>query len=363
MTKQEFIFKLIEAALWEKPMAHFDMSPWEYKQVMIEAEKQCVTGMIIDCLRSNNMGLQKKCVVHMLKLQNTLELENKRLENNVAKLCETLKVHDIDFVVVKGQTLGSLYPKPRLRTPGDIDFYVPQRDFEKATEILVKEWGVKMDSNENKMHVNFEYCGNKFEMHHILRYFNSPKGQKEFNQLVDNSKRTFVNVNGTEVLTLEPTVNVFYTFLHMYMHFIKMGVALRQICDVGILLHHHKKAIDWALLESYLHKFGYLKAFKVFGSILVYKLGMPAEDFALKISENDRQYGDKVMELVWKHGNWGQYERDLGEGKGWKYYWEKMKLRISTQSTFFFLSPKENLLLLAYELPKKGLRALKKMNN
>ena len=293
MTKQEFIFKLIEAALWEKPMAHFDMSPWEYKQVMIEAEKQCVTGMIIDCLRSNNMGLQKKCVVHMLKLQNTIELENKRLENNVAKLCETLKAHDIDFVVVKGQTIAALYPKPRLRIPGDIDFYVPQRDFEKAADLFVNDWGVELERSEEKIHVSFEYEGNEFEMHKILRYFNSRKRQREFNKLVDNSKREIVDVNGTEVPTLEPTINVFYTFLHMYNHFIKMGVALRQICDVGILLHHHKNTIDWGNLEKILRKFGYLKAFRVFGSILVYKLGMPAEDFALEISENDKRYGEK----------------------------------------------------------------------
>ena len=361
MTKQEFIFGMIGAALWEKPMAHFDMTPWEYKQVMIEAEKQCTTGMIIDCLRSNNMGLQKKCVVHMLKLQNTLELENKRLDANVAKLAQTLKAHDVDFVVVKGQTIGKLYPKPRLRTPGDIDFYVPKKDFERAADILTKEWGVTPDDGNDKIHMNFKYGGNEFEMHSILRYFNRRKDQRAFDDLVDGCERVMVDVDGTEVPTLEPTVNVFYTFLHMYNHFIKMGVALRQINDVAMLLHRHKERIDWERLEKILRNFGYMKAFRVFGGIMVYKLGMPAEDFAFKIKDNDRRYADKVMELIWRHGNWGKYERDMGSGKGWKYSWEKMKLRLSTQFTFFRLSPKENLLLVFYELPRKGLKAVKRL--
>ena len=71
MTKQDFILSLVESGLWQKEMRHFDMSPNEYRAVMVEAEKQCVIGLVIDCLMFNNMGLQKQCVINMMKIKNT----------------------------------------------------------------------------------------------------------------------------------------------------------------------------------------------------------------------------------------------------------------------------------------------------
>ena len=69
---------------------------------------------------------------------------------------------------------------------------------------------------------------------------------------------------------------------------------------------------------------------------------------------------DAGLELVWKHGNWGKYERDLGEGKGFKYMWEKSKIKLSTLFTFFRMAPKENLIMLFYDMPKRGLRTIMK---
>ena len=136
MTKRDFIFTLLRSALWQQPLNHFVMSSWEYKEVMEDAEKQCVLGLVIDCLRSNNVTLKKKCVIHMLKLQNSLEKKNKLINDNLSELVNLLSGKGIRFAVVKGPSIGTLYPKPLLRGPGDIDFYVPAQDFQSAVDAI-----------------------------------------------------------------------------------------------------------------------------------------------------------------------------------------------------------------------------------
>lgn len=353
MTKSDFIFGLLRSALWQTPHPHFKMSPYEYKAVMDDGEKQCVMGLIIDCLRSNNMELTKKCVVHMLQLQNTLEAENKRINSGLHELCQLLEANHITNFVVKGQTLGALYPKPMLRTIGDIDFYIPAEHFEKARKLIEKEWKVEIEDGESKMHVSFRYKDIEFEMHRFLREFPNKSMQKAFNKLMDAYPPFHVQVENMDVPTLMPTMNVFYTFLHLYHHFIKMGVALRQLCDLTMLLHHQNERIDRKLLQQTLDDFGFTRAFRAIGTILIEKLGLPEEEFPIPISDTDKKYGERALQLILKHGNWGQYERGSHDRKSFKYLFERAYFRLSNQLFFLRLSPKYNCSLLLGELPSK----------
>lgn len=354
MTKQEFIFTLIRSGLWQQKIDHFDMTPFEYKAVMVEAEKQCVAGLVIDCLRMNNMGLQKKCVIHMMKVHNSLELENKRLDDNVIALHHILKEKGIEYVVVKGQVVGSLYPKPHMRVPGDIDFYIPPKSFQKAVDVLNEKWEVNLDGSRKKMHLAFKYNGNNFEMHRYLKYFPNKKRQKCFNDIIDRYPFDELSVSGTKIQTLNPTLSVFYTFVHLYGHFIELGVALRQLCDLAVLLHEQRERIDDELLLKLLKQFGYTRAFKAFGSIMVDQLGLPSADFPLQITSKDKRMGIRVLRLIWKHGNWGEYERSYNKSdKNFTYFIGKTYFRIYIQVLFFRLSPMENFTLLFSELPRK----------
>ncbi len=359
MTKSDFIFGLLRSALWQTPHPHFKMSPYEYKAVMDDGEKQCVMGLITDCLRSNNMELTKKCVVHMLQLQNTLVAENKRINSCLLELCQLLDANHITNYVVKGQTLGALYPKPMLRTIGDIDFYIPAKHFEKARKLIEKEWMLKIEEGESKMHVSFYYKEIDFEMHRFLCEFPNKRTQKSFSKLIDSYPPFPVQVNGEKVPTLMPTINVFYTFLHLYQHFIKLGVALRQLCDLTVLLHHNCNEIDRKLLAKVLKDFGFTKAFRAIGTILIEKLGLPQEEFPLPITDTDKKYGERALQLILKHGNWGQYERDSYDRKSFKYLFERAYYRLSNQLFFLRLSPKYNRSLLLDELPSKTLERIR----
>lgn len=359
MTKRDFIFTLLRSGLWDEKLDHFNMSSWEYKEVMTDAEKQCVLGLVTDCLRNNNMGLKKKCVIHMLKVQNALEKENKRLNANLYQLTELLTTNGVRFAVVKGQTVGAFYPKPLHRVPGDIDFYVVREDFSRAVELFNSHWGLSLNNSAPGMHLEFKHDGKNFEMHRYLLSFPDKRVKRKFEELIDRYPFEPVMVDGVVVPTLMPTVNVFYVFLHLYNHFIKLGVALRQLCDLAVLLHCLRESIDRQLLLSLLEEYDFKRAFSAFGHILIDKLGLPMEDFPLDIDEKDRRNGERALELVWRHGNWGNYERDFG-GKGTlRYFFDKTYVRLSSQFFFYKLSPKFNRSILLYDMPGKMRTAVK----
>ncbi len=353
MTKSDFIFMLVRSALWKQPLEHFDMTPWEYKAVMEDADKQCVTGLITDCLRTNNMGLKKKCVIHMLKLQKVLVAENQRINDNLKALLELLGKKGIIPTIVKGQSIGSLYPTPNLRVPGDIDFYVLPKEFEATLQALEQEW---LEENPVREDIDKEFAfshnGTTMELHRHLLMFANKKLMNYFSRLAETCERVSLNVDGIEIKTLEPTVNIFYTFCHLYHHFRMEGVAVRQLCDMAILLHANKDAIDRKRLEDILRETGYTNAFKAFGSIIIRKIGLPEDEYPINITEKDHQKGNKILKEILRSGNWGLYGRKTHE-ENLMHTLETGKIEIMNNLRFFSLSPRENLSQLTRDVPSR----------
>lgn len=337
MTKQDFIFSLIRSALWQKPYPHFDMTPWEYRAVMDEAEKQCVQGLIIDCLRSNNMGLQKKCVINMMQMYNSLVAENRNLCENVAKLGLLLDDAGIEYVVMKGQTLAQLYPKPELRVPGDIDFWV--KDYIQTKDVLKSKWNIDLPDRVLEKEISFEYAGNTFELHLEFVDFGSSTHQKRWITF-NNRPSSIIKIGNQKVHVLEPTANVVYVFIHLFYHFIREGIGIRHLCDLAICLDHYKNEINHEDLKYILDSLGMAKAFRCFGWILKAKLGLSS--FPFEISEKEEEMGKKILRDVWGGGNFGKYNRKkIYSNSKLLYKYETMSFILRNSVKYFWLSPKE----------------------
>lgn len=352
MNKVDFIFKVLRSALWQKPMNRFDFPADKYKSLMKTADKQCVMGLMADGLKSSNIGLEKESFYHLLKLEQTLTEENEKVNANLRELCQLLKGASIPFMVVKGQVAGAFYPRPEMRMPGDIDFYVPQKDFDRAMDLIFAQWDEKKDES-NDRHIAFKHNDTVFEAHHYLLRFPNKKMQKQFDQLVETYPAEMVTVNGEEVPTLMPTLNVVYTFLHLFNHFIQIGVALRQLCDLTMMLHGMKERIDRDLLDLWLKEYDTTRAFTAIGAILTDKMGLPEEEFPYPITDNDRKNGEKVLRLIVRHGNWGAYRRKNHNSKSLGFMLERSRIRLSNHLLFYHLAPKYNRSLIFGALPRK----------
>jgi len=340
-------FTLLRSSLWNRPF-EASISEETLLEIIEVAKEQSVQALIADALIRNNVRItNKKAIGQLMSYVGKTEEKNRSINRELVSLTKFLRQHGARFVVVKGQTLGSFYRNPLLRVSGDIDFYVVNDDC-KASVIRSLEKMVKMDKTNEFLHDTFRLRDTEFELHHRLAAFSVRHHQRFFDQLVDNDilgAATWVQIDGEDVPTLSPTLNAAYTFIHIYHHFLKEGIGIRQFCDWAMLLHKKRDDIDRDRLKQTLSGLGYLKAYRAFGTILIDEIGLSREEFPFDLSEKDFRWKEKIMDVIFTGGNFGKYGRST-EQAGWAHSLETGLRSANHVFRFFSLSPRENLSLL-----------------
>lgn len=309
----QFLFKLLRDALWRDDIYGSESLPCELSEAeateLVDlAKKQAVLGLAIDALFRNNVKMPRKNVVRCVNLLDLVKQQVIKLNHGVIELHQLFSQEGVDYSIVKGQVVAAYYPDALLRHPGDIDYYCDSINFEKAYQLLKERWGITPEENDSGRHVCFDYDGVTFEGHYALLI---PYGKKErayWDQLLDSDKGGTVTVDGVAIRTLSPTIHTLFIFRHLYNHLINMGVGLRQFCDLAVMLHYAKEWIDMDMLCVHLKALGMEKAWRACGAILVDHLGMPEGDLGYMLSDQDRKYAKRILDVVLYSGNMGHYE-------------------------------------------------------
>lgn len=361
MTKEDFLLMLVRSELWGVPVKAFDMRGAAWRSLMALAEKETVAGLLCESL-TRCCRLRKQDAAATYAALGDIGLLNRKADAAVAALATLLGRHGIRYLVVKGQTLAALYPHPRARMAGDIDFYVWPDDFSRARRAIEQAWHVEMeDDADGGLHLSFEHEGNYFEMHYRLLCFASRSVQRRFDRLVDGAETVSVTVGGHGVATLEPVMNVVYTFLHLYRHLMELGVGLRQLCDLTLLLDHYRRVRregDDERLRLTLDALGFRRAFCAVGWLCMDRLGL--EWFPLAIPEADKRYADAILSIVFRRGNFGQFGRREAVRSGWRYCFEQLGIKLRHYRLLFPLAPREAGAAVARGIPARVVAAFKR---
>ena len=360
MTKADFLFMMLRSELWGEKIEPFEMTQRQYRSLMDMADMQTVMGLLCDSLITNGVKLTKYDAIETFTLQNEIANKNDCFDNEVVDLCRLLKSHQLRFFVMKGQTLAEMYRHPKTRTAGDIDFYCYPEDFQRAVEVIEREWKVEMDRNNEEHHYIFERHDVTYEMHNVLLCLYSSKCMKYFEGRVAQSSLETIRIKDEDVPVLDFAFNFVYTFMHMFNHLMQLGVGLRHFVDMLAMCDYwacmkdedHKRQVA-ADIAKHLDALGYRKGFEVVGNILVEKLGLPR--LSLPVSSN-RGFGKKeqdVLNIVFSRGNFGKYGRQNAVRSGWAYNLEAFFTKISLQRSVFSMAPKENLAYVTKAIPQK----------
>lgn len=333
----DLFFALLRNALWHSREEMPDkLSEETAVRLLWMAKEQTVQGLLIDVLIRNNIQLPREQVFKILGTVQQIQQTNQKL-NEELKCFVTLPLED--YVVVKGQTVAAFYPNPMLRMSGDIDFLV--RDYAKAKGVLQKEWNIELPERLIDKEYSFEHGGVTYEIHTSLMAFSSRSHRRCWERLMRRPIGT-VEVDATQVPTLEPTAYAVYVFVHLFFHFIREGVGLRQMCDWAMLLHHYREVLDCEELERMLHGLGIEKAYRAFGCILVDKLGL--QYFPLALNEQDRRWSKMILQDIMQGGNFGRNARKKRKS-GWQYKTETFRLTLRNCRRYFRLAPVEMIMI------------------
>ncbi|MCR5077504.1 MAG: nucleotidyltransferase family protein [Prevotella sp.] len=360
-SKARSIFlSLLKSELWQIPLT-LTISHEEFLDICELAEQQALLGIIATSLIKNNVRLEKMDALRMLAVQDSLILSNKNINSELKLLCDLLEEKGIGSIIVKGQTIAALYPHPFMRSPGDIDIYCDRDNLRQLMSAMYCSWEIQPEGRPTEQHYELIHNGIILELHHCLMHFASGKSQKVWNRLLSGCKPVRVMVDGCSVPTLPPTLNILYTFLHLYHHLIELGVGLRQFCDVAMLLKSHHGHIDVKLLYHWLDELDFRRAFDAVQLVLVEVLGMdrryvlsslpcghPAED-----AVND------FMRIVWFGGNFGFHGHNRNFKFRMQYFFITALRKLQLYRRFYYYSPREILASVFCSIPHKALLAVR----
>lgn len=142
------------------------------------------------------------------------------------QILDAFKVKNIPVVVLKGTSAAKYYPKPQLRTMGDIDLLVRPEYYEDAVSSLIcvgcDEITSKAEAEAGR-HRSFRYNDVSIELHH---YFSLISDRDKADAL-DNLLYDAISLNSTELPDVE---NGLVLLSHIRQH-LEGGLGLRQIVD------------------------------------------------------------------------------------------------------------------------------------
>ena len=354
--------KYLEFIRWS--LHHTDAAPSfiseiDWQELLSFAKKQTIIGIFWQGIQRLGDVANKPSedeVMDWMGEYTKIVRRNTKTDDAVAWLAKFMHSNDIGFFVFKGQTVASYYPTSEIRTSGDVDFYVFKRDWGRAKSLLEKE--VTITDDHSGQHLKFTKDGIPFEIHYHTAVFASGSKQRYWDELIDSyfeDVLDHVDINNVSVPTLPPTINAIYLFIHIYHHFLKEGIALRQFIDWMMFFESKHDEIVVSELTAKLERLGLLRAFKAFGAILTEVLGIETKYFPYSLTDNDKKYVDRILAIVLRYGNFGKYGRKEQQG-GWKHSVETGVRSFRHITQFFWLSPAENLLW----IPKLTIRSIDK---
>lgn len=362
MTREETFLRFLRSAIWGKPeqLTGREMTLNQYQSLMKLAQQQAVAALLAQALIDSGLRLPRQAAAEVYALTEATRQRNKEMDEAVVALCREMEERNIRIVVFKGQTLAPLYPDPGLRQSGDIDFACHPDDWDKAEQYFREELKLEIEDNVTKKHLSFERNGIEYELHRSMTEFCRPKNQHYWDRVVMPEiweTIDFIEINGTRVPTLSAEINAIYVFVHIFHHLMSEGIGLRQFCDFALcakesplltsprggkaslpnpLPHRKREKLEEEaslpnptsvassttltpdlrcphrkreLLEKHLKGLGLLKAYTGLGAILTDYLGLPEKEFPIPISQDDHRRAPKLLEDIWKKGNFGKNEK------------------------------------------------------
>lgn len=216
----------------------------------------------------------------------------------MAQAAERLERAGVDYMPFKGGVVKDYYPHPQLRTMGDLDVLVRERDKETA-DLAFRELGYARYVDN---HAVWTYTQRSvmFEVHNVLFYeylANSVDYRAYFGTIWD----TALPGDGKGEYRPEPNRHFLYLLCHTAKHIINSGVGFRAYLDL-VFMARQEKALDWNWLEGELERLELLTFARTCFALCRRWFGaeMPLEDVVL-----DEEFFREVTEKTFRDGTFG----------------------------------------------------------
>ncbi len=273
--------------------------------VLEEAKKQSVFLMVMDKAAKIPELLPEEEFKSEYEFAFLRTLKNAEVLAAQQNLVNLLNDNGFSYAIIKGEAASANYPRPELRTLGDVDFLINPKDQDKITELLIAK-GFTKKEEDHICHVVFKKPKSHLEMHFEIVGIPNGKPGETVRQYMKNAlENTELKNNGAgEFAVLEPAKNGLVLILHMAHHMLTEGIGLRHLADWGFFNNKTKGEAFWDKeLIPVLKEIGLLEYAKIMTKTAALYLGTYCPDFAKEVG---KELAEEVIEDILTGGNFGR---------------------------------------------------------
>lgn len=273
----------------------------DYSQLLLEAKNQAVVTLVyssIDKTRLSTEAERQWSDCSSAFYANTI-----RVVHNHVILHKWMEDAGVPYVVLKGCASAAFYPKPQLRTMGDVDFFVPEQFLDKAGAILEREGMTQRDGNRTS-HIEYGKVGMDYELHFSL--VGMPNGEvgkliKKYTKDIFKSSSVQKVGNGFARMP-SPFHHGIILLLHTCQHLTGEGVGLRHLCDWAVFANSFSDSEFCTMFEACLKQIGLWRFAQILTRTSIKYLGADEKAWA----QCDEYLADALIEDILSAGNFGR---------------------------------------------------------
>jgi len=305
----------------EKLSDYIMMTETQWEALGNLARLQGVLGILLDGveqLEKTRLGATRELKAN-LKLTwigeiVQLEQRNRQQQDVINDLAEKWSRNGCRVMIMKGYANSILYPKPKRRTPGDIDCYLFEH-YALGNAIAIHE-GATVDESWYK-HSTINYKGEVFENHqyfvHTREGKRSKRLEKELEDALEVEEGEFKQLTPYTVMSPVQWTAMFLTY-HACAHFLTEGLRLKQVLDWAMFLKAHQSDVNWEKFYAFCERY-HLRLFaETITAICSEYLGVEISNSCIV---KDSVYTKKVLNSILYDDD---YIYSESEG-GWKEKW------------------------------------------
>ena len=278
-----------------KPCKGLESADWDF--VYKEAVSQAVIGIVANEVPASVLSGDPRWKQAIYRQQANYA-RYIHAEDDLKKVMDQA---EIPFVILKGNAAAVYYRHPERRKMGDIDFLVPQSEYERAQEVLTKNGYELNNHGENPRHIGYKKNKVAFELHHHFSYDNM---EIEKEVVAGLHQRITGKIGSHEFPMLPSEANGLVLLDHMRSH-LKSGMGLRQVIDWMMYVNSELHDSEWdGGFEAIVRDKGMRKFAMIVTRMCQMYLGLPVTNITW-CREADESLCKRLMTIVMNSGNFG----------------------------------------------------------
>lgn len=344
------LINILSSSINCSPSSIMELEPQEWQQLYEEAIAHQVHLIIFEEAnkygRSVNPELferwRKYTIVEVLGHQGKIRI--------IKELSKAFEEANIPVIALKGLIFKHLYPKPELRTMGDIDIFIRRDSLHDAIRVI-KNFGYEKIPNDDPKHYTFSHKQYiLIELHVSLVTESRRKLATSLNNDIWESLICY-NSDGISFLVPNDINHLLYCCIHMSNHFGKGGFGLRQLSDFSLLVRRLGTEVDWNKIIERAYRYGIGMFLKSLLCVCHKLFSVEVPNHIIEEFEGSADDIDKFIQAILDSGVFGgKKSKELADRVLATYIYNDKRNRIMSCK---YLFPKRETLDKKYQYAKK----------